>query len=170
MPSLVDQIFSTYKRIENLLVTLTSSAPKVFIKRMDQEFHSMQLQASKQYLQTLRGKEKIQEQDLLLENGILKSHLTSLQQEHLRAEEKSTNYIEANFQLEQKMADMDALNTQYQQEITKLKRTKEEDETLICTLRKEIQAQEDHLKRRDHDLLALTEQLRAIKDLHTQQE
>lgn len=114
MPSLVDQIFSTYKRIENLLVTLTSSAPKVFIKRMDQEFHSMQLQASKQYLQTLRGKEKIQEQDLLLENGILKSHLTSLQREHLRAEEKSTNYIEANFQLEQKMADMDALNTQYQ--------------------------------------------------------
>ena len=170
VPSLVDQICSTHKRIENLLVTLTSRAPRAFIKRMDQEFHEMQLQASQQYLQTLRGKEKIQEQDLLLENGILKSHLTRLQREHQKADETSTNYIEANFQLEQEMADMEALNSQNQQEITNLKQTKEEDEILIRALRKEIQIQAEHLQHKDQDLLALTEQLHAIKDLQTQQE
>lgn len=65
------------------------------------------------------------------------------------------------------MADMEALNTQHQQEITNLKRIREEDESLIRTLKKEIQAQGDHLKRRDQDLLALTGQLHAIKDLQT---
>lgn len=59
VPSLVDQICSTHKRIENLLVTLTSIAPKAFIKMMDQEFYSMQLQASQQHQQALQSKEKV---------------------------------------------------------------------------------------------------------------
>jgi hypothetical protein len=92
VPNLVDQICSTHKHIENLFITFTSRPPKAFIKRMDQEFHRMQLQVSHQYLHALRGKEKVQEQDLLFENGIFKSHLTRLQQEHHNADETSTNY------------------------------------------------------------------------------
>lgn len=118
---------------------------------MDQEYQCMQLQSSQQYLQALRGKEKVQEQDLLLKNGILKSHLTKLQKEHQKVDETSTN--------------KEALNTQNQQEIINLKQTNEEDEILIRTLRLEILVQTDHLRHMDQDLLALMEQLHAIKNL-----
>ena len=57
------------------------------------------------------------------------------------------------------MAHMETLISQHQKDITNLKQTKEADDTLIRTLKSEIQEQSDHLRHKDQVFLAITEQL-----------
>lgn len=106
-PNLLDQICHTHRRLEQLLITLTSKAPPEFIKKMDAEFHKMQEEALHHYNQGLRLKEPLTTSEEALEKSLMHIEIKTLKQKLATLNEEYDEQIELSFELQDQVSTLE---------------------------------------------------------------
>ena len=76
--NMLNQICFTHRILEQLFTTFTSKAGPEFIKKMDAEFHKLQVEATRHYKQGMRLKEPLTTNEHEIEKGLLHMEIQRL--------------------------------------------------------------------------------------------
>lgn len=105
--TMIDQIGHTHRRLEQLLVTFTTKASQKLIKKMDEEFYRIQVEAIRHYNQGLRLKEPLISDENAVEKGLLHSKVETLKQQLFNLNKDYKAQIEIVFDLQDKLITME---------------------------------------------------------------
>ena len=154
--SMVDQICHTHRRLEQLLVTFTSKASPNFIKKMDAEFHKMQIEALRHYNQGLRLQEPLTATEDAVEKGLLHTEVNTLKQQLQELTENYEAQIEISFDLQDQL-------TTLEDTMTSLRATHQKQQEAHQQLKEVAESQKENLEARDKELLAAQQTITALQ-------
>ena len=160
--SMIDQICHTHRRLEQLLITFTTKASPKFIKKMDEEFQKIQVEAIRHYNQGIRLKEPLTATEDAVEKGLLHGEVKTLKQQLSTLNEDYEAQIEIEFDLQDKL-------TALEETLATLRSTHNDQRELIQQMTDTIQRQKENLEARDGDL-ALAQQQIAKLNLERQEQ
>ena len=100
----LNQICFTHRRLEQLLTAFTSQAGPEFVKRMDEEFQQLQVEANQQFNQNLRLKEPLTTNEHAVEKGLLHTQIKELKKELANLKEGYTDQVEMVFELQDQLS------------------------------------------------------------------
>ena len=160
--SMIDQICHTHRRLEKLLVTFTSKASPKFIKKMDEEFQKIQVEAIRHYNQGLRQKEPLTTDESAVERGLLHGEVETLKRQLATLNEDYEAQIEIAFDLQDKL-------TTLEETLATLRTTQQEHRELNKRMTETIQVQKEHLSGRDKDLILAQQQIAQLQAEHQEQ-
>ena len=154
--SMVDQICHTHRRLEQLLVTFTSKASPNFIKKMDAEFHKMQIEALRHYNQGLRLQEPLTATEDAVKKGLLHTEVNTLKQQLQELTENYEAQIEISFDLQDQL-------TTLEDTMTSLRATHQKQQEAHQQLKEVAESQKENLEARDKELLAAQQTITALQ-------
>ena len=154
--SMVDQICHTHRRLEQLLVTFTSKASPNFIKKMDAEFHKMQIEALRHYNQGLRLQEPLTATEDAVEKGLLHTEVNTLKKQIQELTENYEAQIEISFDLQDQL-------TTLEDTMTSLRATHQKQQEAHQQLKEVAESQKENLEARDKELLAAQQTITALQ-------
>ena len=127
IPNIVQQISQAHRRLENLLMTLSSKAPPTFMRKLDSQFYKIQREA---WLH--QDTKSTQDQPNTNETGLLGSQVTQigrLESRLAETEELNAIYIEHTFELEEEVTrlktEVQVLTQKNQENMAKLQSLEE---------------------------------------------
>ena len=153
---MVDQICHAHRRLEQLLVTFTSKASPNFIKKMDAEFHKLQIEALQHYNQGLRLKEPLTATEDAVEKGLLHIEVNTLKQQLQELTENYEAQIEISFDLQDQL-------TTLEDTMTSLRATHQKQQEAHQQLKENAQSQKENLEARDKELLVAQQTITALQ-------
>lgn len=154
--SMVDQICHTHRRLEQLLVTFTLKASPNFIKKMDAEFHKMQIEALRHYNQGLRLKEPLTATEDAVEKGLLHTKVDTLKKQMQELTDNYETQIEISFDLQDQL-------TTLEETMLSLRTTNQEQHAECQQLREESRNQTMCLEARTKELVAAQQEITALQ-------
>lgn len=160
--SMIDQICHTHRILEQPLVTFTTKASPNFIKKMDEEFQKIQVEAIRHYNQGLRLKEPLTSDENAVEKGLLHSEVESLKQQLSNLNEDYRAQIEVDFDLQDKL-------TTLEETLATFRTTQQEQRELGHQMTEIIQRQKENLEARERDLDLAQQQIAQLCAEHQEQ-
>ena len=160
--NMVNQICFTHRRLEQLLTTFTSQAGSEFVKKMDDEFQKLQVQADQQYNQNLRLKEPLTTNEHAVEKGLLHAEISKLKKEITTLNEGYAEQVEMVFELQDQLSASEGVVA------TLTKENKFQQEQCEQVTKELAQKQHDYTAAQK-DLLDIQVQLKALQVERDQQ-
>ena len=109
--TMINQICFTHRRLEQLLTTFTSKAGEKFVKKMDDEFQELQVQANQHYNQGLRFKEPLTTNEHEVEKSLLHIEIRKLKKELTTLNEGYAEQVEMVFELQDQLSTSEGMVT-----------------------------------------------------------
>ena len=160
--NMVNQICFTHRRLEQLLTAFTSQAGPEFVKKMDDEFQQLQVEANQQYNQNLRLKEPLTTNEHAVEKGLLHIEINKLKKELATLNEGYAEQVEMVFELQDQLSASEGVVAA----LTKENRVQQEQCEQVT---KELDQQRRDFAVAQKDLLDNQLQLKVLQAEHDQQ-
>ena len=160
--SMINQICFTHRRLEQLLVTFTRKAGAKFVKRMDDEFQNLQVEANQHYQQSLRLKEPLTTNEQEIEKGLLHIEIKRLTKELTHLKEGYAEQVEIVFELQDQLSASEGIVA----DLTKTNRAQQEQSEQMA---RELAKQQQEFQIVQRELLDNQLQLKALQAEHDKQ-
>ena len=157
--NMLNQICFTHRRLEQLLTTFTSKAGPEFVKKMDDEFQKLQVEATRHYQQGLRLKEPLTTNEQEIEKGLLHIEVQTLTKQLATLTEDYEGQIEMSFELQEQISTLEA-------QIVSLAEAKQDQNAQMLAGQAEAQ---QALESTRSELKASQQQLVALQNQHQEQ-
>jgi hypothetical protein len=160
--SMLNQICFTHRRLEQLLTTFTSQAGPEFVKKMDDEFQQLQVEADQHYNQNLRLKEPLTTNEHAVEKGLLHTEISKLKKELATLNEGYADQVEIVFELQDQLSASEDMVAS----LTEAKRSQQEQ---YDQMTREVAKQSQEFEATKKKLQDTQQQLTALQAEHDQQ-
>jgi hypothetical protein len=120
---MISQIFFKHRRLEQLLTIFTSKAGPTFIKKMDEAFQNLQVEASHHYNQGLQLKEPLTTTGQEIEKMLMHMEIKQLKEKLSQINEDYEGQIKIAIKLQDQLSTLKATVS----ETTKFKQVAEEE-------------------------------------------
>ena len=160
--SMINQICFTHRRLEQLLTAFTSQAGPEFVKKMDEEFQRLQVEANQQFNQNLKLKEPLTTNEHVVEKGLLHTQIKELKKELATLNEGYADQVEMVFELQDQLSTAEGMVAS----LTEAKRSQQEQCEQVT---KELAQQRHDFAIAQKDLLDNQLQLKALQAEHDKQ-
>ena len=160
--TMINQICFTHRRLEQLLTTFTSKAGEKFVKKMDDEFQQLQVQANQHYNQSLRLKEPLTTNEHAVEKGLLHAEIRKLNKELATLNEGYAEQVEMVFELQDQVSVLEGT-------VASLTEAKSTQQAECDQLNEELTQQRQNFEVAKQELAATQQRLAALQIEHDEQ-
>ena len=152
--SMIAQISHTHRRLEQLLTTFTSKAPPNFIRKMDEEFHKIQVEAIRHYKQA--QKEPLTTNENAVARGLLQGEVETLKRQLTTLNEEYEAQIEISFDLQDQL-------TALEETMLSLRTTHQKQHEDYQQMQEDLKNQNKNLAARDNELAAAQQMITTLQ-------
>ena len=160
--SMVNQICFTHRRLEQLLTTFTRKAGSKFVKKMDDEFQNLQVEANRHYNQNLRLQEPLTANEHVVEKGLLHIEIKKLTKELATLNANYDDQIEVSFDLQDQLS-------KAEEALATLTDAKTMQQTKIDQMTEDLDRQNHRLETAEAELESTQQQFAELQIRHQEQ-